>query len=293
MAFGRRSGRLSLPAATVPSARIPARGPIGKQAAYAAVGQQPPRADETPPLAPSSPPLATVPAAGEEPGAERIALRGQITPRVPAATVVNSAEEGSAAEPPSAILDATEQDDATDAIPDDPELGPRKRMADVEEAKSETDEPNGAEDLIDLDVFDGDNLIEGLRKERLFSPTAGDDVNIVATADTSDSESDADDEDIMTDNDVAPALEEGVEDVEDVEMNDDDVPVTGNFDLTDDDLRDIAESGWIAYDEDHSRNFQVDAATDFYSGESDPTRSAGAYADTPLGMIFYFLPKEL
>ncbi|KAE9328234.1 hypothetical protein PR003_g15827 [Phytophthora rubi] len=31
----------------------------------------------------------------------------------------------------------------------------------------------------------------------------------------------------MTDNDVAPALEEGVEDVEDVEMNDDDVPVTG------------------------------------------------------------------
>ncbi|KAE9011297.1 hypothetical protein PR002_g15119 [Phytophthora rubi] len=211
MAFGRRSGRLSLPAATVPSARIPARGPIGKQAAYAAVGQQPPRADETPPLAPSSPPLATVPAAGEEPGAERIALRGQITPRVPAATVVNSAEEGSAAEPPSAILDATEQDDATDAIPDDPELGPRKRMADVEEAKSETDEPNGAEDLIDLDVFDG----------------AGDDVNIVATADISDSESDADDEDIMTDNDVAPALEEGVEDVEDVEMNDDDVPVTG------------------------------------------------------------------
>ncbi|EGZ26071.1 hypothetical protein PHYSODRAFT_479167 [Phytophthora sojae] len=131
--------------------------------------------------------------------------------------------------------------------------------------------------------------MEGLRKERLFGPTAEDDVSVVATADLSDCESDADDEDVMTDNAIAP---EGVEDVDDVEMNEGDLD-TGTFDLTDDDLRTIAESGWVTYDEEHSGNLQVDAATDYYDGKYGPTRSAIAYADSPLGMFFYFLPKEL
>ncbi|KAJ8562059.1 hypothetical protein ON010_g7619 [Phytophthora cinnamomi] len=94
--------------------------------------------------------------------------------------------------------------------------------------------------------------MEGLRKERLFGPTAEDDVNVVATADLSDCESDADDEDVMADNVVAP---DGVDDEEDVERNEDDLD-TGMFDLTDDDLRIIAESGWVAYDEDKSDRYR-------------------------------------
>ncbi|KAE8974218.1 hypothetical protein PF011_g24949 [Phytophthora fragariae] len=134
--------------------------------------------------------------------------------------------------------DAAEQVGAiNDAIPDPTEK--RSRPFDDEEAKSETDEPpNQCKDFIDLDVFDSDDFMEGLRKDRLFGPTAEDDVNFVATADLSDCESDADDEDVMADNAVAP---EGVEDVEDVEMNEGDLD-TGTFDLTDEDLRSIAES---------------------------------------------------
>ncbi|KAE9290874.1 hypothetical protein PF008_g25476 [Phytophthora fragariae] len=144
--------------------------------------------------------------------------------------------------------DAVEQGGAiNDAIPDPTEK--RSRPFDDEEAKSETDEPpNQCKDFIDLDVFDSDDFMEGLRKDRLFGPTAEDDVNFVATADLSDCESDADDEDVMADNAVAP---EGVEDVEDVEMNEGDLD-TGTFDLTDEDLRGIAESGWVTYDEEHS-----------------------------------------
>ncbi|EGZ10547.1 hypothetical protein PHYSODRAFT_391440, partial [Phytophthora sojae] len=99
----------------------------------------------------------------------------------------------------------------------------------------------------------------------------------------------ADDEDVMTDNAIAP---EGVEDVDDVEMNEGDLD-TRTFDLTDDDLRTIAESGWVTYDEEHSGKPDVDAATNYYDGKYGPTRSAIAYADSQLGMFFYFPPKEL
>lgn len=62
--------------------------------------------------------------------------------------------------------------------------------------------------------------MEGLRKEKLFGPVAADDVNVMTSADLSDSESDADDEDVMADNEVVPAPVEGVEDLADEPMND-------------------------------------------------------------------------
>ena len=37
----------------------------------------------------------------------------------------------------------------------------------------------------------------------------------------------------------------------------------------------------------------IPAASDVYSGPYGPTMSALAFADTPLGMFFYFLPKSL
>ncbi|KAG6580293.1 Serine protease family S33 [Phytophthora cinnamomi] len=125
--------------------------------------------------------------------------------------------------------------------------------------------------------------------KHLFGATTEDDVNAVATADLSDFESGVDDEDVTDDNVVAS---DEVDDIEGVEMNEGDLD-TGMFDLTDDDLRNIAESGWVAYDEEQSGNLQVDAATDYYGGQCGPTRSVIAYADSPLGMCFYFLPKQL
>ncbi|EEY61770.1 uncharacterized protein PITG_13709 [Phytophthora infestans T30-4] len=133
--------------------------------------------------------------------------------------------------------------------------------------------------------------MEGLRKEQLFGPTDGDDVNVVAGQDASDSDSDADNEDVMNANEVVLVVE-GVEDLEDVSLNDD-IPEEGLFDLTSGDLRDIAENGWITYAEAESGNLWMDAATDYYDGPCGPTRSAVAYADSPLTMFFYFLPKEL
>ncbi|GMF27870.1 unnamed protein product [Phytophthora fragariaefolia] len=242
MAFGRLSGRLGLP----PVPPLPARGPNRKQAADTEVGQQLPHDSETSPPVPSPPAFTTIPAA------ESIELRGRTTPNMLAVVIINTEEVGSADESPPVPLDTTEDDGAANAIRDDTEFGSNESTTVVEEAKREVDEANQGEDIIDLDVFDGDNFMEGLRKERLFSPTARDDVNLVATADISDSESDADDEDVMTDNEVAPALEEDVADVEDLETNDDATDI-GNFDLTNDDLRDIAGSGWFAYDEEHSR----------------------------------------
>ncbi|POM68749.1 Hypothetical protein PHPALM_15049 [Phytophthora palmivora] len=75
-------------------------------------------------------------------------------------------------------------------------------------------------------------------------------------------------------------------------MNDDDVDME-LLGLTEQYLRDMEANGWETYDEDKSGNFQVDQATDYYNGSCGPTRSAVAYADSPLGMFFYFLPKEL
>lgn len=65
------------------------------------------------------------------------------------------------------------------------------------------------------------------------------------------SDPDADDEDVKVDNITAPPLMDGVDGLAAVASNDDD-PGTGLFDLTDDDLREISETGWVTYDEKHS-----------------------------------------
>ncbi|EGZ25558.1 hypothetical protein PHYSODRAFT_460901, partial [Phytophthora sojae] len=131
--------------------------------------------------------------------------------------------------------------------------------------------------------------MEGLKCEKLFGPVDSDDVNLRDASDTSDSESDADDEDVMADNVYSV---EGVDDLDDVPVGED-APDTGMFDMTDAELREIVKSGWIMYDEEHSGELQKPAATDYYDGPWGPTRSAVAYAESLLAMFFYFLPKAL
>lgn len=124
----------------------------------------------------------------------------------------------------------------------------RTRANDEDEAKSESDLHEADQDFAGLDVFDGDSFMEGLKCEKLFGPVDSDDVNLRDASDTSDSESDADDEDVMADNVYSV---EGVDDLDDVPVGED-APDTGMFDMTDAELREIVKSGWIMYDEEHS-----------------------------------------
>ncbi|KAI9999342.1 hypothetical protein PInf_004184 [Phytophthora infestans] len=141
-----------------------------------------------------------------------------------------------------------------------------ENATDEEEGKTESDDLNETENFVDLDVFDRDNFMESLHKEPLFGPTDDDDVNLVDSADFCDSDSDADDDEILEDNEGTTSSLEGANDVEDVSMTED-VSESELLGFTEDDLRDIAGNGWVTYDEDHS--------------------------DSPLGMFFYLLPKEL
>ncbi|OWZ17820.1 hypothetical protein PHMEG_0008192 [Phytophthora megakarya] len=70
----------------------------------------------------------------------------------------------------------------------------------------------------------------------------------------------------------------------------DDANVNPDF-ITDDELKAIADA-WIVYDQDHSSEFQVDSARDLYDGRWGPTQSARAFAESPLGMFYYFMPKS-
>ncbi|POM60880.1 hypothetical protein PHPALM_30204, partial [Phytophthora palmivora] len=318
MAFARLSGRLELPV-LVPVTST--RGPIGKQAAYAAAGKDPPTSDgvgssvnSTPARRPTPPDEAvsvdnsSVSTVLNTPGSVvdvSVALPACTRPTntIPDATEQVSLADGANPEAtaqttpcvyapvanPDTIPNATEEDRTmVGPIPDHTDDQRRWSTTDVEESKSETDE---TDDVVDFEVFDGENFMEGLLKEKLFGPVAADDVNVVTSADLSDSDSDADNEDVIADNEVAPAPVEGAEDLIDETMNDDDVDME-LLGLTEQYLRDIA-NWWEVYDEDQSGNLLVDQATDYYNGPCGPTRSAVAYADSPLGMFFYFLPKEL
>ncbi|ETI42046.1 hypothetical protein F443_12767 [Phytophthora nicotianae P1569] len=60
--------------------------------------------------------------------------------------------------------------------------------------------------------------------------------------------------------------------------------------LRDTELKAVS-SAWVVYDQDHSGDLQVDGASDLYNGRWGPTESARAYAESPLAMFYYFMPK--
>ncbi|ETL27160.1 hypothetical protein F441_22258 [Phytophthora nicotianae CJ01A1] len=73
--------------------------------------------------------------------------------------------------------------------------------------------------------------------------------------------------------------------------DEDDVEPT--LETTEDELRQLAVGGWKGYDADDSGDFLLSSTTDYYNVPSGPTRSAFGFADSPLGLFFYFLPKKL
>ncbi|KAG2988458.1 hypothetical protein PC120_g23369 [Phytophthora cactorum] len=135
-------------------------------------------------------------------------------------------------------------------IPDNSDSLPNPSEPGEEEATSESDEhiENG---LVDLELFGSDDFMEGLRKENIFGPPDGDDVNIGVAGSVDDGESDADDEDVMADNASDSEHVEGIDDIDEDEKNEDD-PDTELLGITSAALRDLSETGWIRYDETHS-----------------------------------------
>ncbi|KAF1795069.1 hypothetical protein GQ600_9966 [Phytophthora cactorum] len=106
-------------------------------------------------------------------------------------------------------------------IPDNSDSLPNPSEPGEEEATSESDEhiENG---LVDLELFGSDDFMEGLRKENIFGPPDGDDVNIGVAGSVDDGESDADDEDVMADNASDSEHVEGIDDIDEDEKNEDD-----------------------------------------------------------------------
>jgi hypothetical protein len=144
----------------------------------------------------------------------------------------------------------------------------------------------------DDDVYDSFQFLDAMRSEAMFGVVDADDVNI-----SSHPIHDDDDESVVDTEDAVDGVMVGMDEDEDEEGNLDEEEgngdVTDAFGLTQENLRAMSEGGWTIYDEIESREFIQEAATDYYDGEPRPTKSAAAFASSPLGMFFYFLPKAL
>ncbi|RLN93509.1 hypothetical protein BBJ28_00012350 [Nothophytophthora sp. Chile5] len=114
-----------------------------------------------------------------------------------------------------------------------------------EEKKSESDG-----DVNPLDEYDGDQFMDAMRRDNALGPTSPDDINLLSTSESDTDQSDAEDEGVMADNETEDESDEE-EEIEDItDSNDQDVGEV-TFDMTDDQLKEIAVDGWETYDEDH------------------------------------------
>ncbi|ETN21965.1 hypothetical protein PPTG_21173 [Phytophthora nicotianae INRA-310] len=202
---------------------------------------------------------------------------------------------------------AATTEETEDAVPDGPDSVTGNTERAVTEARNtlvsarsvlDHDRGNG----VSLDDFDSDNFLEALRRDRLFEGSDPDDLNVGVDdwllALDSDVEGDEEsiflDEDNSEDEDESEADVSGAvsddESVEDFAGVDDDVPV--EFDLAEADLKRLQAEEWDALMEDDSGRLQLDPAP-LYDGPYGPTRTAMAYATSPLAMFYFFLPKEL
>ncbi|ETP27065.1 hypothetical protein F441_00386 [Phytophthora nicotianae CJ01A1] len=155
--------------------------------------------------------------------------------------------------------------------------------SDDEEEEAKRDE--GSAD--DVAVFDTENFMEALRSEQLFGPVPADDVN-VCTDD--DQDADDDDDDAEDDGDALGVPAASLEYESEVESDSDFEDDSDAFAQDDDAMRGLR---WRVFDQNKSDELQLSGATDLYSGSFGVTKSAAAYAKSPLGMFFYFLPKAL
>ncbi|KAL3657163.1 hypothetical protein V7S43_017957 [Phytophthora oleae] len=154
-----------------------------------------------------------------------------------------------------------------------------------------------------LDDFDYETILDALKRDRLFGPPSADDLNM-GESDwqlSLDSEPESDEEGILLDEDNGEqdtGLETGGSNGDDFELplpdvlEDADHGTPVEFDLTSDDLERLRLQEWDTFHEHRSGQVLLDPAP-LYDGPSGPTRAASAYAENPLSIFYFFLPKEL
>ncbi|ETP52916.1 hypothetical protein F442_02148, partial [Phytophthora nicotianae P10297] len=177
-----------------------------------------------------------------------------------------------------------DQSSRVHVVPEATELPARARA--IQDGTEWMEEPDG--DLDTLDAFDNDSFLDAMRREMLFGRTAADDVNLCGPGSVVEQGSDDEDDGALMSSDDG---EESGYDSSEASSGEDEVEPT--FETTEEELRELTASGWTTYDADHCGELQLSAAADYYDGPSGPTRSALAFADSPLGLFFYFLPKKL
>ncbi|ETP40057.1 hypothetical protein F442_12553 [Phytophthora nicotianae P10297] len=132
--------------------------------------------------------------------------------------------------------------------------------------------------FVTLDDFDSEDFLTALRRDRLFEPLDSDDLNAEGDEDT-----------ILVDKDSSDSSDD---ELTASPLDDDDAEDPVEFALRKPELDRLQLEEWETYDEHHSSELQVDAAP-LYDGPYGPTKAAFAFADSPLAMFYFFLPKEL
>ncbi|GMF55311.1 unnamed protein product [Phytophthora fragariaefolia] len=186
-----------------------------------------------------------------------------VVPGTPAAT-----EQGTAVVAGTRAATEQEVPVAADRHPD---------VADIDEETKENS-TNG------LDRFDRDDFLDVMRTENLFAPVVLDDANITNEYFSTSGDSDDDDESVF--DEIESDQEVYADEVEsDPEFDDEN-------DLFQQDDGAMRALDWELYDQDYCADLSLDSA-DFYTGRWGITKSAAAFAESPLEMLYYFLPKTL
>ncbi|ETL48180.1 hypothetical protein L916_02184 [Phytophthora nicotianae] len=173
---------------------------------------------------------------------------------------------------PAAVPDAVVPDITDIDIPDVEDTGPDTTQEPVPEVTTTSAEVTSDDGTTAgrslLDAFGSDDFLDAFCRDRLFGPLESDDLNV-----------------------GEESANGSVEDDTEVSADEvDEEPVT--FELDAGDLDRLQEEEWNYFDERHSGQVQVDAAP-LYDGPSSPTKAALAYAENPLAIFYFFLPKEL
>ncbi|KAE9282244.1 hypothetical protein PR003_g27457 [Phytophthora rubi] len=144
-----------------------------------------------------------------------------------------------------------------------------------------------------LDEFYCDQFIDAMRAEKLFNPVGADDVNLSVQAFQADDEDESVSDAVEDPQTVVDSYDIGVQSDSDIEDE------SYQFQQDDDAMAFAAVvlymlrmTDTILYGPDLG-DLQLDGSSDLYDGDYRPTRSSEAYARSPLGLFFYFLPKQL
>ncbi|KAI9992954.1 hypothetical protein PInf_014896 [Phytophthora infestans] len=160
----------------------------------------------------------------------------------------------------------------------------------VDTAQCSNDHCERPAPAITLDDFDSDDFLAALRRDRLFDKTDDEELYLEEGIWllSLDSDTEGDEDSILLDKDMCDVDDEAsTGSYEDDELDDD-----VNFGLGKEVLDDLQRAGWDTYDKHTNDQLRLDASP-MYEGPFGPTKAALAYADSPLAMFFFFLPKEL